>query len=143
MEKRNKQLMMLGAAVTLGIATVAGATTASNLPPEQKQGAIAFLSGGIGVEQRTAMKDAARNYPLELEFVKGTKAPREYLAGVHVDIKDSADHTVLSTLADGPLLLASLPGGRYSISVTNAGSTEARTVMVEQGKHQRVLFDWK
>jgi hypothetical protein len=143
MDKRSKRWAIVAVAAALGAATAAGAATMSNLPQEQKQGAIGFMSGGVGTEQRTAMMNAAHNYALELEFVKGTKAPREYLSGVSVDIKDSADHTVLSTRADGPLLLARLPSGKYSISATNAGNTETRNVMVAEGKHQRVLFDWK
>lgn len=143
MDQRNKRWAMVAIAAALGTAAVAGAATMSNLPPEQKQGSIAYLSGGVGAEERTAIKDVARNYPLELEFAKGAKAPRKFLSGVKVDIKDSSDHTVLTTLADGPLLLAKLPSGSYSITATNMGSTESKSVMVAEGKHQRVLFDWK
>jgi hypothetical protein len=143
MDQRNKRWTMVAVVAALSTAAVAGAATMSNLPPEQKQGSIAYLSGGVGAGQRTAIEDAARNYPLELEFVKGTKAPREFLSSVKVEIKDSSDHTVLSTLADGPLLLAKLPSGSYSIAATNMGNTESKSVMVAEGKHQRVLFDWK
>jgi len=143
MGQRNKRWTMVALAGVLSTAAVAGAATMANLPPEQKQGSIGFRSGGVGVEQRTAMKEVARNYALELEFVKGTKAPREYLSGVRVDIKDTADQTVLSTVSEGPLLLARLPAGKYSISATDAGSTESRTIVVSEGKPQRVVFDWK
>jgi hypothetical protein len=143
MDQPYKRWTMVAIAAAFSTAAVAGAATMSNLPPEQKQGSIAFLSGGVRAEQRMAMKDAARNYPIELEFVKGTKVSREFLTGIHVDIKDSADHTVLSTLSDGPLLLAKLPSGKYSVSATNGTSTESRNVVVAEGKRQRVLFDWK
>jgi len=143
MDQQNKRWKMVAFAAALSTAAVAGAAEISNLPPEQKQGSIAYLSGGVGAEQRTAIENVARSYPLELEFVKGAKAPREFLSGVKVEIRDSSDHTVLSTLADGPLLLAKLPSGSYSISATNMGSTETKRVTVAEGKHQHVLFDWK
>jgi hypothetical protein len=143
MNQRNKRWTMVAIAAALSTAAVAGAQTMSNLPPEQKQGSIAYLSGGVGDEQRTAIKDAARNYALELEFVQGGKAPRAFLSGVKVEIKDSSGHTVLSTLADGPLLLAKLPSGSYSITATHMGSSESKSVVVAEGKLQHVLFDWK
>ncbi len=103
----------------------------------------ALPSGGIGKAQQTAIKEAASGYPLELEFVKDTKAPREFLTGVNVDIKDSSGKAMLSTSSAGPFLLEKLPDGTYSVSATDAGSTETRSVTLAEGKHQRVLFDWK
>ena len=143
MNQRNKRWTRVAVAAALSTAAVAGEAQMSNLPPEQKQGSIAYLSGGVGDEQRTAIKDAARNYALELEFVQGTTAPRPFLSGVNVEIKDSSAHTVLSTIADGPLLLAKLPSGSYSITATNMGSAESKSVTVAEGKHQHVVFDWK
>ena len=143
--RRRRQTMTAGVvgALALATATLVGATTMTKLPPEQKQGSTAFMSGGVGKDQRAAIEHAASGYPLELEFVKGAKAPREYLSGVHVDIKGAAGESVLSTVSDGPFLLARLPDGKYSVHATNAGRTETRDVMIADGKHQRVLFDWK
>jgi hypothetical protein len=50
---------------------------------------------------------------------------------------------MFNTVSHGPFLLAKLPDGKYSIHATSAGRTETRDVMVAEGKHQRVLFDWK
>jgi hypothetical protein len=132
----------IGALALVTTAAVAAATM-SSLPPEQKQGPTAFMSGGAGADQRAAMKHAASGYPLELEFVHGIKRAREYLSGVHVDIKGANGQTALKTVSDGPLLLAKLPTGRYSVSATNAGHTETKNVTIADGKHQRLLFDWK
>lgn len=144
-QRRRRRTMTAGVAgaLALAAATLVGAATMAKLPPEQKQGSAAFISGGIGKDQRAAIEHAASRYPLELEFVKGAKAPREYLGGVQVDIKGHTGESVLSTVSDGPFLLAKLPDGKYSVHATNAGSTETRDVMIAGGKHQRVLFDWK
>ncbi len=144
-QRRRRQAMTAGVvgAFALVGTTMVGAATMTKLPPEQKQGSTSFMSGGVGKDQRTAIEREASRYPLELEFVKGAKAPREYLSGVHVDIKSPTGESVLSTVSDGPFLLAKLPDGKYSIHATNAGSTETRDVMIAESKHQRVLFDWK
>jgi hypothetical protein len=143
MDHQGKRWTMMASAIALGTATTVGAATMANLPSEQKQGSIVFLSGGIAKDQQTAIKRAATGYPLELEFVMGTKAPRQYLSGVHVDIKDGTGKSVLSTVSDGPFLLAKMPDGTYSITATDAGRAQMRNVTVAEGKHQRVLFDWK
>ncbi|MGE8473464.1 MAG: carboxypeptidase regulatory-like domain-containing protein, partial [Paraburkholderia hospita] len=47
--------------------SVAFAAT-TNLPPLQQQGAVTYLSGGVGSDQSAALKDVMHKYPLVLEF---------------------------------------------------------------------------
>jgi hypothetical protein len=143
MNQRSVRTAMMTMAIALGSATTVGAATTANLPPEQKQGSIVFLSGGVGKDQQAAIKHVAAGYPLELEFLKGPKAPREYLSGVHVDIKDTTGKPVLNTQSDGPFLLVKVPHGTYSISATDGGRTQTRNVTVTDGEHQRVVFAWR
>ncbi|MFY9328537.1 MAG: hypothetical protein WAO76_11045 [Georgfuchsia sp.] len=58
----------------------------SNLPPEKPQGAMHYVSGGIGQEEATAMKQAESKYPLSLEFGQHVTPNEEYLASVDVRI---------------------------------------------------------
>ena len=114
----------------------------SNLPAEQKQGDVTYLMGGIGKEEASAMRKEESHFPLTLEFLKQGKPHAEYLTGVGVTIKDHEGKTVLNTVADGPLLLAKLPDGRYSILATNGGMTKDRAVVVAARKPERVVFEW-
>ena len=127
----------------LALALSAGAATESHMPPEQKQGDIAFVTGGVGQDSATAMKHAARSYPLELEFVAKAKPKDEYLAEVKVSIKDEHDKMVLDTTSDGPFLLARLPAGKYQVSAEHNGKTEHRTVNIVAKEHRRVVFEWQ
>lgn len=142
MNERSKRWAMAAFAVLFGTVATAGPAAMANLPPEQKQGSVVFLSGGIAGDQQIAIKHAAAKYPLELEFVQGTRAPAEFLSGVQVDIRDSAGRVMLNTTSDGPFLLGKLPSA-YSVKATNAGTTRSRTVTVVEGKQQRVLFKWR
>jgi hypothetical protein len=42
----------------------------------------------------------------------------------------------------GPLVLASLPGGRYTVRATYDGKTITRSVNVRKGTQDDVLLEW-
>jgi hypothetical protein len=83
------------------------------------------------------MKQAASEYPLELDFIGPGNVFR---AGVRVVIKDRAGAIVLDARSDGPILLARLPDGDYTISAGDAGEVETRHVAVSRGKHATLVF---
>jgi len=138
----------LGALVAislLGATPVISATmssTTGKLPPELTQGGITYMSGGIGHDEAAAMRKEEREFPLSLEFVKRAKPADEYLAGVDVTIKDPQGKTDLHALADGPILLARLPDGKYKVSAELDGKTRTRDVVIAQHKPEHVVFEW-
>ncbi len=114
----------------------------SRLPPEQKQGDVTYLSGGIGQDEAAAMKREESRFPLTLEFIKHAKPGAEYLAGVNVTIKDRQGKRVLGTVADGPFLLAKLPDGKYTVTADDNGQTKHRDIVVAERKQEHVVFEW-
>jgi len=137
--------MLSASLIALGLAVgpMAVAAQIPHLPPEKTQGPVAFRSGGVGLDESMAMREAAPKYALELEFVaKDSAGHGEYLAGNPVVITDEAGKTVLRTESEGPFLLASLPPGRYSVAATDDGRTKEQTVTVAPDKHQRIVFEW-
>jgi hypothetical protein len=114
----------------------------SALPPAHVDGAVTYLSGGIGSEQSSAFKSAMHRYPLVLEFVGKTSYGNDYLADVPVTISDSHGKDLLSTKSDGPFMLVSLPPGRYKVSATYSGKTESRAVRISDATHARTIFEW-
>jgi hypothetical protein len=129
-------------AAALCAATGALAATAADLPPAQTSGQVTYLSGGVGKDQQAAIKHEASNYPLEMKFLRTGKGPAEYLTAIPVTIKDQTGKVVLDTRSDGPLMLAKLPDGKYTITAEEAGKSELRHVTVAQGKHRTVVFRW-
>jgi len=129
----------------LALLTVAGAASAAEmatLPPESAQGAVKYITGGIGYDEAEAMRQAVGRYPLAIELA-ARAAPRDvYLADVQVAIRDRSGKTVLATTTQGPFLLASLPPGRYTIDAETGGASQQKSVTVSSGLHQRVLFEF-
>ena len=113
------------------------------LPTGHRQGPVTYVSGGIGVDEAKAMEKAEQRYPLTVEFVhKLSNGRGEFLAGDKVVIRDAKGKVDLNTVTEGPILLASLPPGKYSIDATDNGKSEHRVVNVKAHAPARVVFQW-
>jgi len=135
--------MLSGTGLCLSLAAPALATADLGVPPEHTKGVVSYVSGGLGADQAAEMRRDALSFPLGLEFVHGKKVePGMYLANVDVTIRTPSGRVLLSTRSEGPYLLATLPDGLYRISAEHAGRTETRSVNVEHGRHQMIVFDW-
>jgi hypothetical protein len=127
------------AALALGLASAAYAQ--DGLPPTQTYGSVSFVTGGIGLDESTAMKAAQKDYTLSLLFVQTRRG--EYLADVKVSIRDHAGKTVLEAVSDGPMLLAKLPAGSYEVSAEHEGKVLLKTVRVAAAGVTRASFVWQ
>lgn len=103
------------------------------------QGDVAFVSGGVGLDESRALLREGQHYPLMLSFLGSN---REYLSDVHVKIVGTDGDEVLSTAAQGPYLLARLPSGRYTVRVAYHGREQVRRIAVSNGGHVRSTFVW-
>lgn len=126
-------------ALAIGLAGAAFGQDA--LPPMQSYGGVAYLTGGIGLDESEAIKAAEKNFALSLLFAQNKRG--EYLAGVKVRITDSAGKNVLETVTEGPMLLARLPAGAYKISAEHDGVIVAKTVRVNAQGVTRATFVWR
>jgi hypothetical protein len=127
------------AALALGLAGAAFAQ--DGLPPEQDFDGVSFITGGIGLDESSAIKTAEKNYALSLLFVQTKRG--EYLSDVRVSIQDKAGRIVLEADSDGPILLAKLPAGTYKISAEHDGKALSRTVQVGAKGVTRAAFVWQ
>ena len=135
---------LMAAIFTAGVllAGAAHAQSDSALPPVQKSGAVEYLSGGIGLDESTAIKSASRHWPLSLVFSVQAAGKAEFASDVKLEIRDAKGAPVLETTASGPFLLAKLPPGSYSLRATLAGKTLERKVQVKAGSSARVELVW-
>ena len=128
--------------VVLGAFAASALADEGVLPPERSQGSVTYVTGGIGKDESDAMKQAASRYSLAIEMSSPAGPRAEYVADVKIDIRDQQGKTVLSTTSDGPMLLANLPPGRYTINADKNGKSQQRSVVVGSGARPRVKFSF-
>jgi len=134
---------MLTCIATLSLFSAAFADdSTSSLPAATTAGNATFLSGGIGDDESNAIKQAAKQYPLELEFTINAAPRNEYAAGVQVKLFDSHHNALIDTVSNGPFFLATVPDGRYTIEATENGQTQTRKITVSARHHQHIAFAW-
>lgn len=105
----------------------------------ESQGAIPYLSGGFGAEERDALSAREGEYNLSLVFAA---TDGDYLGGAEVAIKNAKGETLLETIAEGPWLFARLPQGNYTIAASALGKTMRRQVHLSGRGHTRIAFTW-
>lgn len=123
-------------------ALAADAPALSAMPPVRHHGDIAYVTGGIGESESTAMKQAMHRYPLSLEFFGKADGGNEYLADIPVAISDNQGKEILKARAQGPFMLVSLPDGKYTVSSRYNGVTQRRVVDIGPASHAVEMFDW-
>jgi len=113
----------------------------------QTNGAVEYLSGGVGKEEADALKQQSADYALTLEFAssrsaEGDTSPGAYIADVQVDIRDARGRPMLNTTSTGPLLLVRLPAGDYTVVADWNGVRKQHTVDLPEGARRHVVFMW-
>jgi hypothetical protein len=118
------------------------AHAANTVRQEHRQGAIAYISGGVSSDEADAMKAAAADYPLTLELAVAGPQRDPYIADARVEIRDMQGNAVLNTTTEGPFLLVRLPSGMYTLDVEWNGAQKKRTVQVAADKRQHIFFEF-
>lgn len=128
---------------TVFLATLlfAGPASAEEVLKPRTEGGISFVSGGIGRDEREALKKIEDDYNLRLLFA--ARDYREYLADIRVTIRDADGKIILEAVADGPRFLARLAPGTYSIGAANEGRRIVRSVTILPDKAVTETFTWK
>lgn len=131
-------------ALALGLLAVAVAVAADDaaLPPSQNQGAVTYITGGVGGAEADAMKAAAPRYSLALSFATQLRGRDVYLATVPVVIRNASGNTLLDVVTEGPYLLVNLAAGRYEVSASHRGRQKTMKVQIRADRHERVSFVW-
>jgi hypothetical protein len=132
---------MVPVLVIFGASSLAWARVNSWDGPEaQSYKGIPYISGGVGIDERSTLRTMAKKDNVELSFAVQDK---EYLGGAKVLIKDDKDHVVLEATSDGPLFYTRLPEGAYTIMATANGKTLIRKVRIPDKGETMVYFAWK
>lgn len=101
---------------------------------------FAYLSGGVGADERLAMEERAKAFNVKLVFAE---TDGSYVADVKLEIAGAKNDTILPETTTGPWFYIQLPPGIYSVKASFAGqSKEAKTLRVSKGKNAQQVFVW-
>jgi hypothetical protein len=101
---------------------------------------VAYVSGGAGVDEREALLTQEKGYSLK---IVAAETSGDYLAGVQVVIESARNQRVLETTMDGPILLAKLAPGTYTIRAASGEKTLTKTVTIAAQGLRLVDFRWR
>jgi hypothetical protein len=104
-----------------------------------------FVNGGVTKDEADLMRQQAPRYPLEVTFARRGETPgrNEFVADAQLRVVDSAGRVVLDRADTGPIFLASLPDGAYTIEATFGGQAKSQRVQLGGGRHAQVTFLWE
>jgi hypothetical protein len=109
-----------------------------DIPVEQDHG-VAYVSGGVGQDEATAIRGLATGYNMRATF---TTRSGEYLSGVNVQVLRTDGSTVFAATSDGPYLFARLPQGHYRIVASVDGAERSRDLYVPSHGGVRFTLVW-
>lgn len=71
-----------------------------------------LISGGVGEEEMSYLKSIQNQYNLKLLI---TEKNGTFLSDIDVRIEDAKGNVVADTTTEGPVLLAKIPAGKYTV----------------------------
>lgn len=101
-----------------------------------KSGQVSWVAGGTRTAEIDALAAQEKGHTLKLIF---TLTAGNYLAGVDVKLRDAKGTVVLDQADTGPVLLAKLPPGAYTVTATSEGREQVRKVQVGTGMRTEYL----
>jgi len=126
-------LLIASLALLLGIAHAI-----VNLEVSEENG-IRYVSGGISDDEQQAIAEIDDEYSLKLTMAREDGA---YLNSVQVAIHNGAGEPLISTVTNGPILLAALSPGEYTIEASVEGVAKQETVSIGADGTEEVLLYW-
>jgi len=112
---------------------------AANALEVMNHNGISYVSGGVGDDEQSAIKEMATDYTLEVLMALKNGS---YLTDVHVRIVDKQGNTLLETVSKGPFLLVNLQPGTYVIEADYQGSKQQKTAYLDRGEREQLNFYW-
>lgn len=127
---------ILGSVLASGAAFAAGPSLTTSQP---------FVNGGITKDEADVMRQEATHYPLEITLARKGETPglNDFVADARLRVIDSAGRVVVDRSDAGPIFLADLPAGAYTIEATYEGQTKSGRVQVAGGRRAAVTFLWE
>lgn len=125
------------AAVLCGLVLVGGSV--GGVIPKARAADVPYISGGVGADSREELLAKEKDYNLKI-IVAATSG--DYLADVKIVIESARNEPVLAATMEGPILLAMMPPGTYTVRATSDAKTQTKTVTIASQGLRQVDFRW-
>ena len=100
---------------------------------------VPYVSGGVGADSREELLAKEKDYNLKI-IVAATSG--DYLADVKIVIDSARNERMLDATMEGPILLAKLSPGTYTVRATSDAQTQTRTVTIAAQGLRKLDFRW-
>ncbi|MGE5170240.1 MAG: hypothetical protein ACM3JC_07685 [Rudaea sp.] len=134
------------AALLAGLTTVFLAAPPASAQFQAHDADVPYTTGGITSDEADALRAKARDYSLEVTMAAPGEVPgyNDFVAGAAVRVLDAGGNVVLDARDTGPILLANLPPGDYTLEAADDGRAQTRHVRVgPSGRRTQVTFLWR
>ena len=101
---------------------------------------IAYVSGGIGSDSRDAL--AAREKDFNLKLVSTITGTGTYVSDVALTLTHTSGKIVVRHTTQGPLFMAKLPEGAYTLNATFRDQNQTRKFQVRASRLHTEYLRW-
>ncbi len=107
--------------------------------PGARAADVPYVTGGVGADSREELQAKESEYNLKI-VVAATSG--DYLSDVKIVIEAARNERVLDATMEGPILLAKLAPGTYTVRATSDAQTQTKTVTIPPQGMRQVDFRW-
>ncbi|WP_421887436.1 hypothetical protein [Methylibium sp.] len=126
--------------MTVALWTGAIAQPAGDAPPAprvERAGGMSYVNGGVGEEARAVIDRLSPDFALRNVF---SGQGGQYVVAERVTLQNAGGGEPVVILNAGPILMISLPPGRYTMEATVGGQLQRKTVQVGSAPTR---VDWR
>ena len=128
------RLLLMSVAFLVSAQAIAGTPPVKTSPVGTK-----YVVGGVGDDERQAMRTAYKHYKLRVEIAEKGGA---YSADMQLKLRDAQGKELVDVLVDGPWLLVDIPSGVYTLEVSKGGGNFSQKITLGNEAQQHVVFIW-
>lgn len=107
--------------------------------PDARAAEVPYVSGGVGADAREELLAKEGKYNLKI-IAAATSG--DFLADVKIVIESAGKERVLDTTMEGPILLARLVPGTYTVRATSDAQLQTRSVTIPPQGLRQLDFRW-
>lgn len=121
-----------------------GSFALAQIPETQHSQGIAYVTGGVGEGESSAILAEAKQWPVLLEMSQIENGRGVWIFGATIKIMSSIKKQVIfDAQADGPYMLVNLDPGDYLIDATYEGVAQKKAISLKAGSTQKISLFWK